>query len=58
MQLGPAESDGPAIIKYVTMGIQAIVLSTLNLAITLAAVLFVANTLKERNELGGPNFDE
>ena len=58
MQLGPAESDGPAGVQYFTMGIQAIVLSTLNLAITLAAVLFVANTLKEKSELGGLDIDE
>ena len=55
--LEPADSEGSAGVQYFTMGIWAIVLSTLNLAVTLAAVLFVANTLKEKSELGGLEID-
>ncbi len=58
MRLEVGSSDGSTGVQYFTMGIWAIVLSTLNLAITLAAVLLVANALKEKNELGELEIDE
>ena len=58
IRLEPGGSNMSTGVNYFMLGIQAIVLSTLNLAITLAAVLFVANALKEKNELGGLEIDE
>ncbi len=58
MRPNQAGSDAATGVQYFTMGIWAIVLGTLNLAVTLAAVLLVANALKDKAGLGGLEIDE